>query len=62
MDKERYIMPITEISSSFAEVKEQYGKYGHGFVFDDAESATLDDLAKENATLLSENRASERRS
>lgn len=39
-------MPITEISSSFAEAKEQYGKYGHGFVFDDAESATLDDLAK----------------
>lgn len=46
MDEKRYITPITEVSSSFKEAKEQYGKYGHGFVFDDAEPTTIVDLAQ----------------
>lgn len=43
---DRYVIPITEVTSSFKEAKEQYSKYGHGFVFHDAEPTPIADLAQ----------------
>ncbi len=52
MQPDRYINPITEITPTFKEAKEQYGKYGHGFTFDDAKPTAINDLAKGNRTVV----------
>lgn len=52
MEKDRYILPITEVTPSFDEAKKQYGKYGHGFVFNDAEPTAINDLAQGKRTVV----------
>ncbi len=52
MDDSRYIFPVTEVSSTFKEAKEEYGKYGHGFVFDDASPTTISDLTQDKNTIV----------
>lgn len=43
---DRYVIPVTEVTSSYKEAKEQYSKYGHGFVFHDAEPTPITDLGQ----------------
>lgn len=52
LKEDRYIVPITEVTSSFNEAKAEYGKYGHGFVFDDAEPTAVKDLAQGKRTVV----------
>lgn len=52
MDENRYVVPITEVSPSFKEAKENYAKYGHGFVFHDAKPTPIADLAQGKRTVV----------
>jgi hypothetical protein len=51
MSDNRYIIPITEVSSSFREAKEQYNKFGH-FVFYDAKPTPIGSLAQGRRTVV----------
>lgn len=49
---DRYIIPITEVNSSFKEAKEQNEKYGYGFVFYDSKPTPVADLAQAKRSVV----------